>query len=855
MSTRQKEILLGTLSLVTILCNLRGAVWAQEQMAEKEKSKALNSCEEDRQAQDAKIAPDMPKTQKKEDSQLDLLYNKYKYQYILIQGGYIGPFDFGISSSSGSEKEAYSALTRWAVGEQGFVGDWRVVQILDSKEMLALGIGTGTQTELAHLSGWATAGLVDTQEWHGDIYDEHTHSFGARIAIVGTYTYATPDGGSNTVLDVVPLALFQKGLTKGQFVAMLDASHELPSDLMEFKLETASKEGSNGSEFAAMPLEKMADKQSIDVQFGELYGKYRRKCVLLKGEYFGPFDFGFSDTNEMSSTTDDLLIAWRIGERGKVECWRIVTIIGAQEMLAVGDGKGAGYELVYLVGWPTAQLLNDREWYGGKTNNPQVGTDGTSIAIIGTYTYTTVANTRNTVLKAIPLRFFQDGLTRKQFLDMLKIRYDLPPDIMDLKAKLKAISFTIESAENDVEYDNRVETVTHGFLPGYEQTTVKNAFESFFSNPKWEFQVAPNGSQYVLFSGKSRKPVQLESDTVLGRRYLKQTILKDTTIIFKFVIQKNTYREFAVTSVDVEEDEYGEAVEMGERQIDSLIETIYSLNPDDPGVSEKQSEAVGTEPAGKKSEENTAQQIKVFYDKWLSKSDRENLSFEEYLKAIENYKDRFGKRNLDPKELSEAAIDAQFLPTAKAYYEEWYGAGLNKDIPLEEFVLAAEEYRERSDKVLYWQDWLKVQTKVAGKNWWRIKKLSECNDWSAPGNDAPPWEQLADALERYRRAKDMTIADLVFEINVDRAIDTVRKNWKDYLPGADEDWKSYVTGYYQDYLTKEFKARVSVEEFLETAAAYKEKSERLNRGRLLITDLAQVRRSLWMKEYQKGTWR
>jgi hypothetical protein len=414
---------------------------------------------------------------------------------------------------------------------------------------------------------------------------------------------------------------------------------------------------------------------------------------------------------------------------------------------------------------------------------------------------------------------------------------------------------TRANGDDDIAYDSMTEVVTRAFLPDYEQTPIGDAFNAFFANPKWEFKVAPNGVKYVIFSGRLKTPVQIESNTVIGGRYIPQTILKETLITFKFVIKPSTYRKFEIYSVDVEEDGYGRQVEMGQRQVDSFIKAIYTLDIDKMSISEnKDLEKVNKTTDASK--EECPELGKSYYDKWLNDKEREDLPFDKYVEAIKNYKKKTGRDNLNFYDYKDIAIDAQFITLAKRFYQERFSVGLRIDIPLEEFIFAAKEYRDRSGKVLYYMDFFNVQTKVASNNWWwNIKYLSE-KYWASDMNEPATWEQIADGLERYRRINNLTIRELVSKFALGDGVEgTVRKNLKDYLPKNGDDWKSYASGYYEDYLTEDFKKHVSLAEFVEAAEAYKKRKESTSVPHLYITDLAQIRRDIWLKKYQQGVWK
>ncbi|NOU35952.1 MAG: hypothetical protein HOO88_04205 [Kiritimatiellaceae bacterium] len=77
---------------------------------------------------------------------------------------------------------------------------------------------------------------------------------------------------------------------------------------------------------------------------------------------------------------------------------------------------------------------------------------------------------------------------------------------------------------------NSVNSVKRGTLAGREQTTIGNAFDAFFNEPKWEIKESANKTQFVEFIGKAKKPVPLDEEGMLvvpeGGNVMIQFILK-----------------------------------------------------------------------------------------------------------------------------------------------------------------------------------------------------------------------------------------------------------------------------------------------------------------------------------------
>jgi len=163
-------------------------------------------------------------------------YQKYKNKYALLDGEYIFLSAFVL-------KDSNSDISEWTVGEYGR-GYWstmwvalpgfKIFQILGPDEMLIEYYNSvgATQTKLARFKGWSTKNLIDGEWWNNNKKDV----FGSvDVAIVGTYRYTAVFGTTKTILDVVPLELFRKGITLEQFKVMLKKSSNLPEELQKVK--------------------------------------------------------------------------------------------------------------------------------------------------------------------------------------------------------------------------------------------------------------------------------------------------------------------------------------------------------------------------------------------------------------------------------------------------------------------------------------------------------------------------------------------------------------------------------------------------------------------------------------------
>lgn len=73
---------------------------------------------------------------------------------------------------------------------------------------------------------------------------------------------------------------------------------------------------------------------------------------------------------------------------------------------------------------------------------------------------------------------------------------------------------------------NAVDTVKNGYLQGLEQTTVGNAFDAYFENPKWVLKEQANKTQIVEFSGEKTKEGMFKN-TQHHESYVVQFVIKN----------------------------------------------------------------------------------------------------------------------------------------------------------------------------------------------------------------------------------------------------------------------------------------------------------------------------------------
>jgi hypothetical protein len=130
---------------------------------------------------------------------------------------------------------------------------------------------------------------------------------------------------------------------------------------------------------------------------------------------------------------------------------------------------------------------------------------------------------------------------------------------------------------------NSVNTVKNGYLPGREQTTVGDAFDTFFSETAWELKESANKTQFVEFTGKIKKTVTLDVNSGLA-------IPKDGKVRFQFTLKRDkvfsiTYCEALLSLAGPPEAQAvynlvgitndGKPTPLGEGGLDALLNAIY----------------------------------------------------------------------------------------------------------------------------------------------------------------------------------------------------------------------------------------------------------------------------------------
>lgn len=168
------------------------------------------------------------------------LYQKYKNKYALLGGEYLRLPKFDLQEWHNIVWEDYTdTLEKWAVGEFGSIVYCKVMQILGPDEMLVIcghfSLFYDTPDVYARFRGWSTENLVDRRLWSDPYWKKYYDTPRTDIAIVGTYQHETILGTTSTVFDVVPLALFEKGLSKAEFLKMLKEVDNLPKELSSLK--------------------------------------------------------------------------------------------------------------------------------------------------------------------------------------------------------------------------------------------------------------------------------------------------------------------------------------------------------------------------------------------------------------------------------------------------------------------------------------------------------------------------------------------------------------------------------------------------------------------------------------------
>ena len=87
-----------------------------------------------------------------------------------------------------------------------------------------------------------------------------------------------------------------------------------------------------------------------------------------------------------------------------------------------------------------------------------------------------------------------------------------------------------------------ISNVKNGYLDGYNSTTVGNAFDVAFYEPKWEEIESPNKSKYVQFTGRSKGNMLL-----VDNGQWTQIIPSASTVVVKFAIKND--ESFDINSI------------------------------------------------------------------------------------------------------------------------------------------------------------------------------------------------------------------------------------------------------------------------------------------------------------------
>jgi len=106
------------------------------------------------------------------------------------------------------QKEWEEKIPSYRVGEFGLIPDWARVEVRQVLEKGALLVAIDDDI-LMYLDGFSTEGLTDGKAIKL-----------SAIAIIGTKTYTTILGGSNTVLYAVPLSIIRRGLSEKELEAL-----------------------------------------------------------------------------------------------------------------------------------------------------------------------------------------------------------------------------------------------------------------------------------------------------------------------------------------------------------------------------------------------------------------------------------------------------------------------------------------------------------------------------------------------------------------------------------------------------------------------------------------------------------
>ena len=83
---------------------------------------------------------------------------------------------------------------------------------------------------------------------------------------------------------------------------------------------------------------------------------------------------------------------------------------------------------------------------------------------------------------------------------------------------------------------NGVDSIKNSFLGGKEQTTVGNAFDAAFTDPKWELKTTENKTQFVEFTGNAKNALAVDEAASVpkGKAVKVQFILKGKTFEIQY---------------------------------------------------------------------------------------------------------------------------------------------------------------------------------------------------------------------------------------------------------------------------------------------------------------------------------
>jgi len=89
---------------------------------------------------------------------------------------------------------------------------------------------------------------------------------------------------------------------------------------------------------------------------------------------------------------------------------------------------------------------------------------------------------------------------------------------------------------------NGVDSIKNSYIGGKEQTTVGNAFEAAFTDPKWELKTTENKTQFVEFTGNAKNNLIVDE----GASIPKGKAVK-VQFVFKGKVFEIQYAEALIT--------------------------------------------------------------------------------------------------------------------------------------------------------------------------------------------------------------------------------------------------------------------------------------------------------------------